>query len=210
VRGTNDGDVQARLDALAKRVEASLVRVLERVEPPSLAPDGPQHDGLAAELRDAEARAQLQAQRCMALEDQVAALEAALTEARIARAEAEALAEATRREASLNQVGNSLDSQLAATLQAKLLEVERLSSELTELRRSNEDWRTRARNHRRELDSVTPKLEQANAQLSELRLRDESNSKRIAELERAITEQRRELEIAERRAKHMREHMVPR
>ena len=225
MRARIDGDVQARLDALANRIEAALERVRQPIERPSFAPANHPADGLAAELlREAEARALLQAQRCMALEDQVAALEATVTEARFARAEAEARAEAARREAALaleqleashrepvgNRNDNSLDNQLAATLQAKLLEVERLSSELAELRRSNEDLRTRARNHRRELDSVTPKLEQANAQLSELKLRDESNSKRIGELERIIAEQRRELDIAERRAKHMREHMVPR
>lgn len=199
-------DVQARLDALANRIEAARVRVEEWIEPIA-ARVVPNDDALAATLRDAEARAQLQAQRCSALEDQLAALEAALAEAHLARARAEALADDAHREAS---GGNSLDAQLAATLQTKLLEVERLSSELTELRRSNEEWRTRARNYRRELDSVTPKLEQATAQLSELRLRDESLSKRVAELERIITEQRRELDIAERRAKHMRERLGPR
>lgn len=166
---------------------------------PSMARAEPQQDALTAELREAEARAQLQAQRCVALEDQLAALEAALAEAQSARREALEL-----------DNSNSLDSQLTATLQAKLLEVERLSSELTELRRSNEDWRTRARNYRRELDGLAPKLEQANAQLSELRVRDESLGKRVGELERIIAEQRRELDIAERRAKHMREHMGPR
>lgn len=215
--------MQARLDALANRIEVALERVRQPFVQPSLAPAREQDDGLTAALQEAEARALLQAQRCMALEDQVAALENAVTEARFAQAEAEARAEAARREAALaiEQLeasaresvanhDNSLDQQLAATLQAKLLEVERLSSELTELRRSNEDLRTRARSHRRELDSVTPKLEQANAQLDELKLRDDANSKRIGELERLIAEQRRELDIAERRAKHMREHMVPR
>lgn len=220
MRARNDGDVQTRLDALAKRIESSLSRAGAWIDRPSSAPDGEHAAVLAAAVRDAEARAQLQAQRCSALEDQVAALGLAIAEARTARAQAEALAEAARREASLalehldvdrrEQVGNNLDSKLAEALQTKLLEVERLSSELTELRRSNEDWRNQARNHRRELDSVTPKLEQANAQLRELRQRDESLSKRVGELERIITEQRRELETAERRAKHMRERMVPR
>jgi chromosome segregation ATPase len=125
----------------------------------------------------------LQAQRCQALEDQLA---------------------------KLRPVEAGLDSKLGEMLQAKLLEVERLTSQLAELRKSNEEWRTQARNHRRELDVAVPKLEQATAQLSELRARDESNQKRIAELERTVTEQRRELELAERRAQHMRQHITAR
>jgi chromosome segregation ATPase len=192
VRATRDGDVQARLEALAARIDASLDRMREVfAPPPAAAPapvpvSGPELDALAAALRDAEARALLQAQRCQALEDQVAKLEAAKS----------------------NQVG--LDSKLAEMLPAKLLEVERLSSEIAELRKSNEDWRTQARNQRRELDNVVPKLEQATAQLSELRARDEWNQKRIGELERTIAEQRRELEVAERRAQHMRQHITVR
>jgi chromosome segregation ATPase len=195
VRATIDGNVQARLEALAGRIDASLERMREWAVRPLAAP-GPEIDALTAELRDAEARALLQAQRCQALEDQIAKLEAALVATRAAQAPTPAESE--------------LDSKLGEMLQAKLLEVERLTSELADLRRNGEEWRTQARNHRRELDNVAPKLEQATAQLSELRARDESNQKRIAEFERTIVEQRRELEVAERRAKHMRERMAAR
>jgi chromosome segregation ATPase len=216
VGATIDRDVQARLDALANRLETSLLRARAPVARATVEHIG-DDDALAIALRDAEARTQLQVQRCQALEQQRAELEAELVEAHAARAQAEALADAARREADLalqrldaarrEQAGSSLDNTLSATLQGKLLEVERLTSELAELRRSNEDWRSRARNHRRELDSLTPKLELATAQLGELRNRDEALSKRVAELERTVAEQRRELEIAERRAKHLRQHM---
>lgn len=201
MRSTIGSELQARLDALATRLETSLARARERPERPTTVGD---HHALAAKLDDAEARAHLQAQRCQALEDRLVELEAALDGARAARAQAEALAESARQPEHRN---GSLDAKLAEALQTKLLEVERLTSELVELRRSNEEWRGRARSHRRELDGVTSKLERATAALDELRSRDEANSKRLAELERLVAEQRRELEVAERRAKHLREHM---
>src|SRR5690606_4985620 len=180
VRSTIGDDLQARLEALAARIEAAMVRVAERSTPPSLGDS----DALIAELRDAEARAQLQAQRCQALEDRIVELEAALVGARAAR------------------VDDTPDTTPAQTRQTKLLEVERLTSELVELRRSNEEWRGRARSSRRELELATGKLERATTQLSELRAREEANGKRLGELERIIAEQRRELDSVARRANH--------
>ncbi|MFO7564517.1 MAG: hypothetical protein R6X02_17865 [Enhygromyxa sp.] len=213
VRSAIESELETRLDALARRVETSLTNVREgRVSSPRLQ-SGEHH---AEALRAAEAGAQLQAQRCRALEEQLATLESALADERAAREQAEANAESAREQlvqfedSGREPEGAALDLKIAETLQAKLLEVERLTSELAELRRSNEEWRSRARSNRRELDSVAAKLERASTQCNELRAREEAASRRVAELERVVAEQRRELELAERRAKHLREHMSAR
>jgi chromosome segregation ATPase len=215
------GELDARIDALAGRIDASLVRARKWIERPKPMLDGAVDAARDARIEAAEARARLQAQRCQALEDHVTELEAALVGAGEERARAVADAESARQQAdrALDQLeanahgdhdSDALDAKLNQALQAKLLEVERMSSELVSLRRSNEEWRDRARTTRRELDRATAELERTSPQLSELRERDEASRKRLAELERTVSEQRRELEIAERRAQHLREHMAVR
>ncbi len=226
--GSNAGDLHARLDALAGRLDASLARVRGGwIEQSEANGDAREQAELQAKLEAAEASARLQAMRCSALEDRVAELEAALVGAREQRASALAAAEQARANAERaldeleraraqagsqgddSQAGASIDAKLNEALQAKLLEVERLASELASLRRSNEDWRGRARSSRRELDRVGAELERANKQLTELRERDESARKRLAELDKTVAEQRRELELAQRRAEHLRARLSP-
>jgi chromosome segregation ATPase len=204
------GELDARIDALAGRIDASLVRAREWIERPKPTLDDAVDAARDAKIEAAEARARLQAQRCQALEDHVTELEAALVGAGEERARAVADAESARQQAdrALDHNSDALDAKLNQALQAKLLEVERMSSELVSLRRSNEEWRDRARTTRRELDRATAELERTSPQLSELRERDEASRKRLAELERTVSEQRRELETAERRAQHLREHMA--
>ena len=57
------------------------------------------------------------------------------------------------------------------------------------------------------VDESTLVLARTASQLEELRERDVASRSKLAELERIVSEQRRELEIATRRAKHMREHI---
>ncbi|MCA9685956.1 MAG: hypothetical protein KC457_27535, partial [Myxococcales bacterium] len=80
-----------RLAALSQRIDDALAHA-SRPSPP-LAVDDATLLALAQARDDAEARADLQAQRCAALEDKLAALEAALAGERSARNRAEALAE---------------------------------------------------------------------------------------------------------------------
>ena len=209
------GDLDARLDALALRVEASLARARTRVEQATPSFDHAEQAARDARLEAAEASALLQAQRCRALEDRIAELEAALVGAREQRAQAVAAAESAREQAdrALDQLeaapsnSNGMEAKLNEALQAKLLELEGMSSELVGLRRANEDWRGRVRTLRRDRDRATAEVERMAPQLSELSERDEASRKRLAELERLVVDQRRELELAERRAKHLREHM---
>jgi chromosome segregation ATPase len=219
---TEVGDLDARLDLLGGRVDSALASAHTRspAAPHTTGTATAELEALTVELRAAESSARLQAQRSQSLEDRVATLEAELRAARQRQHEAEALAEAARAEAvpastppeqpQGGPIATGPDrggAELTQTLQAKLLEVERLTSELTALRRSNDEWRTRARGFRRELDTITGKHDKAAASLRELEQREARASKRVAELERLVAEQARELETAERRAKHLREHM---
>jgi chromosome segregation ATPase len=197
-------ELDVRLEALSARIADTLDRTLAWVEPLTRAP---------------ESGANLQAQRCAALEDRIVELEAALVGARDQRARAEALAEAARSEAdrALDQLEQAraqsdersrpFDMNVGEALQAKLLEIERLTRERDQLRRTCDELRTQARELRRERDESTLALARTSSQLEELRERDIASRSKLAELERIIGEQRRELEIATRRAKHLREHL---
>jgi chromosome segregation ATPase len=173
---------------------------------------------LTASLRAAESSANLQALRSASLEDRIVELEAALIGARDQRARAEALAEAARSEAdrALDQLEQArvesreprpFDMNVGEALQAKLLDIERLTRERDHLRRNCDELRTQSRELRRERDESTLALARTASQLEELRERDISSRSKLSELERIVAEQRRELEIATRRAKHMREHI---
>lgn len=224
VKSVEVGDLDARLDLLSGRVETALSSALARSPAAPRAsgthpPASGELEALTVELRAAESSARLQAQRSQSLEERVATLEAELDAARQRQREAEALADAARAQAAHTPPEPAQPSpsepaqadrggaELTQALQAKLLEVERLTSELTALRRSNDEWRTRARGFRRELDAITGKHDKAAAALRELEQREAQASKRVAELERLVAEQTRELDTAERRAKHLREHM---
>lgn len=225
-------DLDARLEALSARIADTLDRTRTWIEPlvrigelpsGSHSADVPseQLEQLSASLRAAESSANLQAMRCAALEDRIVELEAALVGARDQRARAEALAEAARSEAdrALDQVERTraessersrpFDMNVGEALQAKLLEIERLTRERDHLRRTCDELRTQSRELRRERDESTLGLERTTSQLEELRERDTASRSKLAELERIVAEQRRELELAARRAKHMREHLGP-
>lgn len=220
-------DLDARLEALSARIVDTLDRTRTWIEPlvrlgegsDSTEAPSEQLEQLSASLRAAESSANLQALRCAALEDRIVELEAALIGARDQRARAEALAEAARSEAdrALDQIERAraesndrsrpFDMNVAEALQAKLLEIERLTRERDHLRRNCDELRTQSRELRRERDESTLGLERTTSQLEELRERDTASRSKLAELERIVAEQRRELELAARRAKHMREHL---
>jgi chromosome segregation ATPase len=194
-------DFEARLGALSDRIADTLDR--SRTPRSTTAPSS----------GDAEASADLQALRCAALEDRIVELEAALVGARDQRDRAEALAEASRIEADraldeLEQIrresserSRPFDMSAGEALQTKLLEIERLTRERDHLRRTCDELRTQARELRRERDESTLGLERTASQVAELRERDIANRVKLSELERIVAEQRRELEIAARRAK---------
>lgn len=222
-------DLDARLEALSARIVDTLDRTRTWIEPlvrlgevsHSTEPPNEQIEQLSASLQAAESSANLQALRCAALEDRIVELEAALIGARDQRARAEALAEAARSEAdrALDQIERAraesdersrpFDMNVAEALQAKLLDIERLTRERDHLRRNCDELRTQTRELRRERDESTLGLERTSSQLEELRERDTASRSKLAELERIVAEQRRELELAARRAKHMREHLGP-
>ena len=83
----------------------------------------------------------------------------------------------------------------------------RLTRERDGLRTTCDELRGRNRELRRERDESTLALERIHSQVEELRVRDAASRSKLADLERVVDEQRRELELAERRAKHMRAHM---
>lgn len=216
------GELEARLEALASRIAATHQRVSAWVTsssaPPAQAPS-PQLDELTGKLAAAQSSAKLQAQRCSSLEDRVAELEAALVGARDQRARAEAKAETAKHEAdhALDQLERQnseqsgptpgLDPAFSEALQAKLLEIDRLVSERDALRRSSDDWRTKARTLKHERDESTLALERTESQLQELRDRDTATRRKFTDLEKIVNDQQKELEVAERRAKHLREHI---
>jgi septal ring factor EnvC (AmiA/AmiB activator) len=213
-------ELDVRLEALSARIADTLDRSRAWVEP--LARQGDKSaeiEQLTASLHAAESSANLQAQRSAALEDRIVELETALIGARDQRARAEALAEAARSEAdrALDELeqerGQSsersrpFDMNVGEALQAKLLEIERLTRERDHLRRTCDELRTQTRELRRERDESTLALARTTSQLEELRERDIASRSKLAELERIVAEQRREIELAARRAKHMREHL---
>jgi chromosome segregation ATPase len=217
-------ELEARLEALANRIDLSQARVNTWVEPAmpsagSVRPANAALDELRGELRAAESSASLQAQRCSVLEDRVAELEAALVGARDQRARAEAQAETARAEAdqALDQLETHLRERSAPTpaqdptfseaFQAKLLEIDRLTNERDALRRSSDEWRTTARTLRRERDESTLALARTESQLQELRERDATTRRKLEELEKQVGDQKKQLEVAERRTKHLREHI---
>lgn len=229
-RDDPDARLEERLGALSERITVTLARSLAWIEPIVRVDDGSRPttspsnhlqaiEQLAASLRAAEASANLQAMRCAALEDRIVELEAALVGARDQRARAEALAESSRSEADraideLEQIrresserARPFDMSAGEALQTKLLEIERLTRERDHLRRNCDELRTQARELRRERDESTLGLERTASQVAELRERDIASRVKLGELERTLSELRRELEIAQRRAKHMREHM---
>jgi chromosome segregation ATPase len=227
-------DLDARFEALSARIAETLDRAREWIEPlvriadRSMSQDldasrstneAAKLEQLTASLRAAESSANLQALRSASLEDRIVELEAALIGARDQRARAEALAEAARSEAdrALDQLEQArvessersrpFDMNVGEALQAKLLDIERLTRERDHLRRNCDELRTQSRELRRERDESTLALARTASQLEELRERDISSRSKLSELERIVAEQRRELEIATRRAKHMREHI---
>ncbi|WP_146156220.1 hypothetical protein [Enhygromyxa salina] len=228
-------DFEARLDALVVRIDDSLARTQRWIDPivrvvtddvdgelprpvEREARGSAEVEELRAKLRAAESSAALQAQRCAALEDKAVELEAALVGARDQRAHAEATAEAARREAnqaldqleaarsSNSETAGGLDPSFGEAFQEKLLEIERLTRERDSLRRSSDEWRGRARTFRRERDEATLAHERAESQLEELRGRDAALRRKLGDAQKTMSEQQRELELAERRAKHLREH----
>jgi chromosome segregation ATPase len=226
-------DLDARVEALSARIAGTLDRARAWIEPlvriadRSMSPDldesrstdeAAKLEQLTASLHAAESSANLQALRSASLEDRIVELEAALIGARDQRARAEALAEAARSEAdrALDQLEQArvesserrpFDMNVGEALQAKLLDIERLTRERDHLRRNCDELRTQSRELRRERDESTLALARTASQLEELREREISSRSKLAELERIVAEQRRELEIATRRAKHMREHI---
>ena len=221
-------DLEARLGALSERIADTLDRSRTWIEPlvrvdasgSTTAPASSRaNEQLIASLRAAEASTSLQALRCAALEDRIVELEAALVGARDQRARAEALAESSRSEADraldeLEQIrretserARPVDMNVGEAMQTQLLEIERLTRERDHLRRNCDELRTQARELRRERDESTLGLERTASQLAELRDRDIASRVKLSELERIVAELRRELEIAARRAKHMREHL---
>ncbi|KIG16613.1 hypothetical protein DB30_04232 [Enhygromyxa salina] len=220
-------ELHARIEVLANRIATSHARLdTTRVESsaagvrvePAPRPTA-ELEALQAKLRAAESSASLQAARSSALEDRVAELEAALVGARDQRARAEAQAESARAEAdrALDQLerqksersGSSapIDPTFTEAFQAKLLEIDRLVSERNALRRSSDEWRTKARTLTRERDDSTLALARTESQLQDLREREAAAKRKLAELEKLVGEQQKELEMAERRAKHLRQHI---
>jgi chromosome segregation ATPase len=217
-------ELDARLEALANRIDVSQGRVSAWVEPAtrlaaSAPPPSGEVDELRGKLRAAESSGSLQAQRCSVLEDRVAELEAALVGARDQRARAEARAETARAEAdrALDQLETHLsersgpspaqDPNFNEAIQARLLEIDRLTNERDALRRSSDEWRSKARTLRRERDDSTLALARTESQLQELRERDTTTRRRLEELEKQVGDQKKQLEVAERRTKHLREHI---
>lgn len=216
-------ELSDRLAALHDRIERSLVTIQRWIpRPAELA--GPATIGVGAydsaaherveqlerSLASANANTDLQAQRCVALEDRVAQLEASLVGAaqQLARAQATAddakLALATAHDEIEGLRHSSGDGQMSAAVQAKFLEIEQLTRERDTLRRSSDEWRTRARKRKREHDELSEKYDRAQAQLLDLRARDEEARRKLSTLERTVAEQTRDLDMAQRRTQHLR------
>jgi chromosome segregation ATPase len=205
---------------LAARIDDALIRVhIPHARPGTGGADGidgAEIDRLRSQLDAAGANIGLQAQRCGALEDRIAELEAALVGERDARARAEAVAEDAQSEASValdqleiarSERSAPIDRNLGAALQEKLLEVERLTRERDSLRAASSDWRSKAQAYRRERDEATLALSRTSSELEELRERDAASRRKLGELERLLAERERALEIATRRAEHLRQHL---
>jgi|GEM_PF-5515928 len=223
---TGVDELDARLAALSLRIDSSIdatrrwvLRPAEIGGPdPDPAPtlDAKQRDEQVSQLEGALASAQssttLQVQRCMSLEDQLAVFKRQLAQAKAVTAEARAEATQARqtlddRRGSGSGSGSGATGGISAAFQAKLLEIEQLTRERDTLRRSTDEWRTRARTQKRSLQELGEKHDRAQAQLLDLRARDESARGRLAELERMVSEQRRDLDLATRRTEHLRERL---
>ena len=223
-------DIRGRLLALSARLDHSLEGArtwVEPASPPRISARGAQtaspHEApaqLHAELEQARATAELQVQRCAALEDRVAELGAALVGAQKLRTQA--IAEAETAAAETSRVLDELESERSAgsersapvdpgfgeAFQAKLLENDRLRNERDNLRRSLDEWRKQAREFRRQRDDATLANERLESKCEELRVRGQTSQERLAELQRTVSTQARDLEVAERRTRHLREHIV--
>lgn len=220
---TLSGRIESSLSRLANRKRYSVISDGERPVPsPSGAPDPAvqaELDETRADLARAEGNVRLQAQRCAALEDRVAELELLLTRETRARQEAELQGAAADRK--VEELRRDLESarkssgsakspaslEISRAFQEKLLEVEQLTRQRDTLRRSTDEWRTRARALQRERDELTEKFERAQVQLVDLRARDDNNKKRLEDLQRLSADQARELEVAERRTQHLRQRL---
>ena len=218
----DDARLEPRLEALDARIDDALTRVrawIPRPRAEDTSEGGASRaelERLRSQLATSGANVELQAQRCAALEDRIAELEAALVGEREARARAEAVAEDAQREASLaldqlelarSESSGPIDPTLGTALQEKLLEVERLTRERDALRAASSEWRSKAQAYRRERDEATLAQSRASSELEDLRERDVTSRRKLAELERSVAEKERALEIATRRAEHLRQHL---
>lgn len=176
---------------LAQRISESSRRASEpiaRLRPTNAVSRDPDPE-LLARAEAAESSAALQAQRCSMLEDQIARLQSTLAELRSAAPVAPPA------------------SDLQDRFQAALLEIDRLIGERDGLRRSANEWRDKARERGREADALEQRATRAENELARLRERDGDRQRRLDDLERISTEQRREIELAERRHAHLRRHL---
>jgi chromosome segregation ATPase len=184
-------DLDARMQRLAHRISETAKRASEPLTRPRATPSPVEQERsaeLLARVEAAEGSANLQALRCAALEDQIALLQATIAELR-------------------KSPSVPLVDDLHARFQAALLEIDRLTSERDALRRSAQEWRTKARERSRDSEQLEQRLTRAEAELARLREREAKRQHDVEELERRVAEQRRELELAERRAAHLRRHL---
>lgn len=190
-------DLDARMQRLAHRISETARRASEPLTRPRATP-GPSEqrpsdheliDELRAKAEAAESSAALQAQRCAMLEDQIERFQATIAELR-------------RTPSASPQVDDMSDR-----FQAALLDIDRLTSERDALRRSANEWRTKARERSRDNELLEQRLARAEAELTRMREAEAERTRRLEDLERRTVEQRRELDVAERRAAHLRRHI---
>ncbi len=192
-------DLDARVHRLAQRIEsatrgrAAEPSLITRPRPTPIEPSrGPEllDPELLVRLDAAESSATLQAQRCAMLEDQIERLQSTIAELRRAP----------------TAVPTAQPSYDFDRFQSTLLDIDRLTGERDALRRSANEWRDKARERGREAEEFEQRLSRAETELDRLRGHDVERQRRLEELERISAEQRRELDLAERRNTHLRQH----
>jgi chromosome segregation ATPase len=174
---------------LAQRISEAMRRANEPILVARLASTASRESDpeLIARADAAESSAALQAQRCAMLEDQIARLQTTIIE--------------------LRGPTSAASTEIQDRFQAALLEIDRLIGERDGLRRSAAEWRDKARDRGREAEALEQRLTRAEAELVGLREREGDRQRRLDDLERTSTEQRREIELAERRHAHLRRHL---